>query len=60
VKRAVDNMVRDRLLLCEDADDQIERLVGIGLAAGIPAPDGDLSEPELRHCAPRNSKGGEK
>jgi hypothetical protein len=57
VKRAVDNMVRDRLLLCEDADDQIERLVDIGLAAGIPAPDGDLSEPELRHCKPRNSKG---
>ena len=60
VKRAVDNMVRGRLLLCEDADDQIERLISIGLAAGVPAPDGDLSEPELPHCKPRNSKGGGK
>jgi hypothetical protein len=60
VKRAVDNMVRDRLLLCEDAHDQIERLVDVGLAAGVPAPNGDLSEPELRRCTPRNSKGGEK
>ena len=60
MKRAVENMVRGRLLLCEDADDQIERLVDIGLAAGVPAPKGNLSEPELRHCAPRNSKGGGK
>ena len=60
VKRAVENMVRDRLLLCEDADDQIERLVSIGLAAGIPAPNGNLSEPELRHCTRRNSKDGGK
>ena len=60
VKRAVDNMVRGRLLLCEDSDDQIERLISIGLAAGVPAPDGDLSEPELPHCKPRNSKGGGK
>ncbi len=43
VKRAVDNMVRDRLLLCEDADDQIDRLVQVGLAAGVPPPNGDLS-----------------
>ncbi len=36
VKRAVDNLVRDRLLLCEDADDQIERLVTAGLTSGSP------------------------
>jgi len=29
-------MVKDRLMLCEDADDQIERLVNAGLAAGVP------------------------
>ena len=56
VKRAVENMIRDRLLLCEDADAQIERLVSTGLAAGVPAPNGNLPEPELRHCGPRNSK----
>ena len=60
VKRAVENMIRDRLLLCEDADAQIERLVSTGLAAGVPAPNGNLPEPELRHCGPRNSKDGGK
>jgi hypothetical protein len=60
VKRAVENMIRDRLLLCEDADAQIERLVSTGLAAGVPAPNGNLSEPELRHCGRRNFKDGEK
>jgi Alpha/beta hydrolase domain len=58
VKRAVENMVRDRLLLCEDADDQLERLVQAGLDAGIPAPNGELPDSELRHCKP--SKGGKK
>ena len=60
VKRAVENMIRDRLLLCEDADAQIERLVSTGLAAGVPAPNGNLPEPELRYCGPRNSKDGGK
>ena len=58
VKRAVDNLVRDRLLLCEDADDQVERLVNGGLAAGVPKPIGDLPQLELRHCKPPQSKGG--
>jgi hypothetical protein len=60
VKRAVENMVQDRLLLCEDADDQLERLVQGGLEAGVPPPDGDLPQSELRHCKPLNSKVGEK
>jgi hypothetical protein len=50
VRRAVDNMVRDRLLLCEDADDQIERLVQAGLDAGVPPPDGDLPPLESQLC----------
>jgi Alpha/beta hydrolase domain len=57
VKRAVENMVRDRLLLCEDADDQLERLVQAGLDAGVPAPNGELAESELRHCKPAKLKG---
>jgi Alpha/beta hydrolase domain len=60
VKRAVENMVRDRLLLCEDADDQLERLVQAGLDAGVPAPNGELADSELRHCKPHKFDGGKK
>ncbi len=50
VRRAVDNMVKDRLLLCEDADDQIARLVNAGLAAGVPTPSGEMPPLESEHC----------
>jgi hypothetical protein len=60
VKRAVENMVRDRLLLCEDADDQLERLVQAGLDAGVPTPNGELPDSELRHCKPHNFKADNK
>jgi Alpha/beta hydrolase domain len=55
IERAVDNLVRNRLMLCEDADDQIERLVTAGLAAGVPAPTGDTPplESELCHKPPK-------
>src|SRR5262245_8503239 len=59
IERAVDNLVRNRLMLCEDADDQIERLVTAGLAAGVPAPTGDMPplESELCHKPPRFTGG---
>ena len=59
IERAVDNLVRNRLLLCEDADDQIERLVTAGLAAGVPAPTGDTPplESELCHKPPKFTGG---
>jgi hypothetical protein len=60
VERAVDNMVRDRLLLCEDADDQIDRLVQAGLAAGVPAPVGDVPQAEFRQCKAPKSKSAKK
>ena len=60
VERAVDDLVKDRLLLCEDADDQIYRLVQAGLAAGVPPPDGDVPQSALRHCKPPKAKGGKK
>ena len=61
VKRAVDNMVRDRLMLCEDADGQIERLVNAGLQAGVPQPDGGLPPLESEQChKPPKFKGGKK
>jgi len=55
IERAVDNMVKDRLMLCEDADDQIDRLVQAGLNAGVPEPVGDVPQAELRHCKPPKS-----
>jgi Alpha/beta hydrolase domain len=61
VRRSVDNMVKDRLLLCEDADGQIARLVNAGLAAGVPTPIGDMPPLESEHChKPPKSKSGKK
>jgi len=61
VRRAVDNMVKDRLMLCEDADGQIERLVNAGLQAGVPPPDGGLPPLESEQChKPPKFKGGKK
>ncbi len=42
VRRAIDGLVKDRLMLCEDADDQQARLLAAGLAAGVPPPHGNL------------------
>ena len=42
VARAIDGLVKDRLMLCEDADDQQARLLQAGLNAGVPAPHGKL------------------
>ena len=42
VKNAIDGLVKDRLMLCEDADDAQARLLQAGLAAGVPAPNGNL------------------
>ena len=35
-------MVKDRLMLCEDADDQQQRLLQAGLDQGVPPPSGHL------------------
>jgi hypothetical protein len=35
---AVDKLVRDRFLICEDTQDMMTRLLQAGLAAGVPAP----------------------
>jgi hypothetical protein len=42
VIRAIDGLVKDRLMLCEDAGDQQARLLQAGLNAGVPAPQGNL------------------
>ena len=51
VVNAVDALVKDRLLLCEDAGAQVTRLIDAGLAAGVPAPNGGQPKyPKVPHC----------
>jgi hypothetical protein len=52
VIRAIDGLVKDRLMLCEDADDEQARLLQAGLNAGVPSPQGKLppqTTPPLCH-----------
>ena len=49
--RAIDDLVKDRLMLCEDADDALARLLQAGLAAGVPAPKGNPTpQSTVPHC----------
>jgi hypothetical protein len=51
VSRAIDDLVKDRLMLCEDADDAQARLLQAGLDAGVPPSHGNLpSQPTVPHC----------
>ena len=38
VIKAVDDLVKDRFLICDDTDDMVVRLLQAGLDAGVPAP----------------------
>jgi hypothetical protein len=46
VRRAIDDLVKDRLMLCEDAPAEQARLIARGLDAGVPAPKGKLPSQE--------------
>ena len=51
VKNAIDGLVKDRLMLCEDADDAQSRLLDAGLAAGAPGANGKLPpQANVPHC----------
>lgn len=51
VVNAVDDLVKRRLMLCEDAEGQVTRLIDAGLAAGVPAPTGNQPMyPKVPHC----------
>ena len=53
VRRALDRMVGDRLLLCEDTAAEQTRLYAAGVAAGLAAPATGLPAPVvLHHCKP--------
>ena len=46
VMRAIDNLVRGRFMLCDDAGNVSARLLQAGLAAGVPPPQGNSSPQE--------------
>jgi hypothetical protein len=56
IRTALNDMVEDRLLLCEDTASEETRLMQAGLDRGVPAPDGGtLPAPEeLKACSPRH------
>jgi hypothetical protein len=59
IVRAVEDMVEDRLLLCEDVAAQLTRLMDAGLVRGVPAPEGGvLPAVELPRACTAKSKHG--
>jgi hypothetical protein len=55
VRKALNDMVEDRLLLCEDAAAEETRLMTHGLTRGVPAPEGGAlpAVETLKACMPR-------
>ena len=50
--KAIDDMVEDRLMLCEDVEAEMARLIQAGLDAGVPAPkNGDPPVHVPRECS---------
>ncbi|HEV3189061.1 MAG TPA: alpha/beta hydrolase domain-containing protein [Polyangiaceae bacterium] len=57
VMNAIDNLVKDRLMLCEDTEAECARLLQAGLAAGVPAPHGNpMPQDQVPSCK-SNGKG---
>ena len=51
IDQALDALIGDRLLLCEDAAAEQRRLYAAGLARGVPPPPGGVPAPaKLPHC----------
>jgi len=50
VTHAIDDLVKDRLMLCEDAVTEQARLLKAGMDGGLRSPDGKLSRQRLKHC----------
>jgi hypothetical protein len=50
IRHALDHMVAERLLLCEDSTAEEARLIAVGLAAGVPAPVAAVTAETLAHC----------
>ncbi len=56
VVKAINNMVKDRLMLCEDVPAELARLLTVGQTRGVPAATGPLPVARFPACEPR--KGG--
>jgi hypothetical protein len=57
--RAINNLVKDRYMLCEDSADEQARILEAGLQRGVPAPKGKLpahETPPLCHSADAGNK----
>jgi hypothetical protein len=51
VMRGLDDLVKNRFVLCEDVPAMQARLLQAGLNAGVPAPRGGLpSQETVPHC----------
>jgi hypothetical protein len=55
VTHALHRMVHDRLLLCEDFDAELNRLIALGRAAGLENPPGDGEPAQPPSCHERHS-----
>ena len=58
VMNAIDNLVKDRFMLCEDTQAVFARLLNAGLAAGVPAPSGNPMPQEQVPSCKSNDKSG--
>jgi hypothetical protein len=60
IRRALNDMVADRLLLCEDTAREEARLMQAGLTRGVPAPEGNVLPPvePLTACKPKKHHRG--
>ena len=47
VINAITDMVQDRLMLCEDADKEVARVLAAGVAAGVPAAPAGYQPPPI-------------
>ena len=57
VMNAIDNLVKDRFMLCEDTEAVYARLLQAGLTAGVPAPNGNpMPQDQVPSCK-SNGKG---
>lgn len=51
VMNAIDELVKDRFMLCEDTEAEFARLLQAGLAAGVPAPHGNpMPQEQVPSC----------
>jgi len=50
VAQALDRLVEERLMLCEDVDAETTRSSAAGIARGVPPPGGPVAPLKLTHC----------